>query len=890
MSILDNIRKSIPEIKQRITDEAEGKEVGSLQDAVDIFNSTTYIPKLKSSEYLKSALGWIYGCVNVIADEVAMIELKLCKNTNGEITEIDDHPALDVLYKPNNAMTRFDFIQLTFQYLELTGEAPWYVKYNGNKVSGFILLRPDRLTVLPGKNGELVGGYKYRVYGDTGVQELSLDPQEVIFLKYSDPDNPVRGKGPLQAAATTVDLDNYSEKWNSQFFKNSGAPNAVLQTDKKLGKEALARVEKKLKDKFQGLDNAHKTMVLESGLKWEKISLSQKDMDFVEQQRFSRDKMLAIFRVPKTALGLTEDVNRANAEATDYVFAKRTIKPKMQRFTEQLDIFLLALFPNTDNIYFDFKDPIPENVEQNIAKAQSGVQTGYMTINEAREIADLDPIEGGDVLRDPTSFQPVAPNDPNQNSLSYTKGKRKPKPYHKHLYNSRTRKTKHDETKKKFIEKAVSETVTAIVYDHLKRNSVRESQVDFFVKSARKSILMTGTHEEVKKGKYDFQEKQLKVADEFEGKMISKLNKVFRDQKEIILRGLDNGTKLKLNESTETEKYQEALRPVYIPMMKEQAGLSFQLLGVQKDYFASEKAKGLSFTQRLIEYFDNRIIKLAPEITAETNSKLTAAFALAAEKEESIPQIKRRISELFGGMEGYRSERIARTETIRGSNFATQEAYVESGVVEAKEWLATKDERTDDECLEKDGTVIPLKGAFQGKSENGYERVEFPPIHVNCRCTLIPVISTPLKEGEWRSSMNAQQADAFIKDSKIKNTYYHGTTEKSANNIMKNGFNVSQNNIGEGVYMTNIKSDAEKYANALDHKTGTVVNLKVRAKTVKRFASSSDFIEAVEEKFGTITDAAATKYLAQYDAVEIKDIGYLIVPDPRNVVALRPKY
>lgn len=888
MSFLDNIRKSIPEIRQQLEGEIEEKDADSIQDALDVYSGASNRRLMKASEYLKAAVGWIYGCVSVIADEVAMIDLKLCKDVNGEVVEVDDHEALDVLYKPNNAMTRYDFIQLTFQYLELTGEAPWYVKLEGKKPVGLILLRPDRLTVKPGKNGELIGGYKYRVYGENGVQEIDLEPYEVIPLKYSDPDNPIRGKGPLQAAAATVDLDNYSEKWNAQFFRNSGSPNAVLQTDKKLGKEARGRIEKRLRERWTGVNNAHKTMILESGLKWEKISLSQKDMDFVEQQKFSRDKILAIFRCPPTALGLTTDVTRANAEATDYVFAKRTINPKMKRFTEQLDIFYLSLFAGTDNMYFDYNDPVPENVDQDIQRAQTGVQSGYMTINEAREIMDLDPIDGGDVLRDPASFNPVQ-NPANQQNLSISKKPRKPKPYMKHLYHARTRKTKNAERAKKAIKSAVQETVTSIIYDHLKRNTKREAKIDRMVKAVQKSVLVSGTHEDAKKAKYAFQEKQLKVADEFEPRFISKLNGVFNEQKDIILRGLDNGEKIKLSEEKETERYENALRPVMVPMMKEQANLSFTLLGIQKD-FASEKAEGQTFTQRLISYFDERLFKLAPEITAETNAKLSAAFEAAAEAEESIPQMKRRISELFEDMKGYRSERIARTETIRGSNFATQESYVESGVVEAKEWLATRDERTDQDCIEKDGTVIPLEGSFQSKADNGYEKVEYPPLHVNCRCTLIPVISTPIREGQWRPSMNAAQADEFIKDSKTKKTYYHGTSEKSANEIMINGFNLSQNNIGQGVYMTNIKKDAENYAEAIDKTGGKVLPLKVRAEKMKSFSTVSEFIDAVESKFGSINDLAATQYINQFDAVEIRDLGYTIVGNPQNVVALRPKY
>lgn len=735
MNILDNIRKSIPEIRNQI--ESESKDAGGdLQSAMEGFYSQTATPKRKSSEYLKSAHGWVYGCVGVIADECASIELKLVQSKNGEETEVEDHEALDVIYKANNAMTRFDLVQTTFQYLELTGEAPWFVSFDKKaKPQGIILLRPDRLTVIPGKDGEMIGGYKYRVYSDTGIQDITLEPYEVVPLKYVDPDQPLRGKGPLQAACTTVDLDEYAERWNSQFFRNSATPNAAFQTDKVLAKDVRKRLEAKIKQNYQSVDNAHKTMILEGGLKFEKLSLSQKDMDFIQQQQFSRDKILAIFRVPRTALGITDDVNRANAEATDYVFAKRTIRPKMVRFTEQLNEFFLPLFGvNTDAMFFDFENPVPENVDQNIKRAESGVQSGYMTLNEARKIMGLDPIDGGDTLRDPATFAPaVGPNG--LAMLGKEKSKKLSSRYQKHMVNRRTRGKKEAARKRKVIEETITESVIPIVFNYLKTKSGRSKFVKNF-------IFNNGTPEQIKESKWGFQEKQLNVATQFEAKFIKRMDAMFNVQKEIILRGLDGGDKMKLNVSTETERMMKYLRPTMIEMMREQARLAFQIVGVQRSLDSATKA-GQTFLQRITEYFEVRAFRFSTEVSKVTNEKLQDQFKEGVGAGESIPQLKKRISSMFDDMAAYRSERIARTETIRGTNFATEEAYKESGVVEGKEWLATRDERTDEECIQYDGKVIPLGDNYQSKGDNGYEAVPYPPIHVNCRCTLIPVIAHP---------------------------------------------------------------------------------------------------------------------------------------------------
>lgn len=734
MSIFENIRKSTLEIKEQIE---RGTEKDAFSDSIvqglETFYGDSIVPRVKHSEYLRSATGWVYGCVNVIADELAAIQVVLKKFKNGEITEVDDHEALDVLYRANNAMTKFDLFQLTGQYLELTGEAPWFVSFVGGKPDQILLLRPDRLSVKPGKDGQLIGGYKYKVYGNGGFQELDLEPHEIVMLKYSDPDNVLRGKGPLQAAALTFDLDNYGEKWNAQFFKNSASPASALYTDKVLAKDVRERLNKKIKENYKGVDNAHKTMILENGLKWQSISLTQKDMDFIEQQRFSRDKILAVFRVPRTALGITDDVNRANAEATDYVFAKRTIKPKMQRIIEQLNEFFLPLFgKGTEGLFFDFVDPVPENRDILIREAESGVSKGYMTINEARQIMGLDPVEGGDEIREPQTFAPV---------LNLGKAKQKNKSAatrsQKHLANSKSRKTRNKDLQKKIVMKTIEEAVVPIVYSYLKKKAPKVSKK----KSAKvsKSVFKGDSDEEIKENKLQFQDKQLNVATEYEKKVIKKLDSLFEQQKDIILRGLESGEKMKLDPKVESEKYVAALKPTMIDLMKEQARLAFQIVGANTPFEDSKAAlkKKKTFLQRLADYFERRTFAFSAQVVKETNQKLREAFKEGTTEGESIPQLKKRVEALFEGMKGYRSERIARTETILASNFSTEEAYKESEVVEAKEWLTTRDERTDDECAELDGKIVSLDSKFfKGDYFNG----QYPPLHANCRCTIIPVL------------------------------------------------------------------------------------------------------------------------------------------------------
>ena len=102
-------------------------------------------------------------------------------------------------------------------------------------------------------------------------------------------------------------------------------------------------------------------------------------------QRFSRDKILGIFRVPKAIVAQTEGVNLASAQTAQYVFSRHTIKPKMERLIQQLNEFYLPLFPGTENMFLDYVNPVQDDVAAKTAEYTAGLASGWFTINEVRE-------------------------------------------------------------------------------------------------------------------------------------------------------------------------------------------------------------------------------------------------------------------------------------------------------------------------------------------------------------------------------------------------------------------------------------------------------------------------------------------------------------------------
>ena len=370
----------------------------------------------KQTEFLKEMKGWVFSCINAISDEIAAIDIKLYRKKGDKVEEVTEHEILDLLFKVNNYTTKFDQFWLTSAYLELVGEAPWFLEKTGNTITNIYFLRPDRLEIIPDKK-TIIGGYKY----DIGEhQKVTLKPDEVVFLKYPNPLKPLRGLGTLEAAARTVDVDNYSEEWNWRFFKQNATPNAILTVpNKQMTSEQKNKLKASIKRSYEGIDKAHQIMVLFGDMELEKFGFSQQEMGFEAQQKMTRDKILGIFRVPKAIVSQTEGTNFASAKVANYVFARWTIQPKMERLIQQLNEFLVPMFPDGENLFLDYENPIPADEEAKLNYYSKAIEAGWMSINEIRAKEGLAPLNtGGDSIYKPLSLVPIG-STPEQKTKSF---------------------------------------------------------------------------------------------------------------------------------------------------------------------------------------------------------------------------------------------------------------------------------------------------------------------------------------------------------------------------------------------------------------------------------------------------------------------------------------
>lgn len=363
------------------------------------------------------SLGTLFSIVNRASTAQAQVEWKLYrKRTDGRTvlgptsdtrTEVHRHQALAVWNKPNPFMTQAEFMESLAQHIELTGEG-WFVA-NGNDVLNFPtelwIPRPDRMTVIPSKE-DFISGY---VYNAPDGEKVPLGTDQVVMVRVPNPMDPYRGMGAVQTILTEAYSIEAAAAWSAKFFENSAEPGGIIEIPEGMDDDQFKQFQQRWTDTHKGVNNAHRVGLLENGAKWVNNSFNMRDLQFAELSGVKREVIREALGMSKTMLGLTEDVNRATAEAAEFVFAKWFLVPRLERIRDALNNDFLPMFGAAgESVEFDFVSPVPEDLDREANERTSKVQAAVALVG-----AGFDPEEVLDSMGlPPMEFTRKAPSEP----------------------------------------------------------------------------------------------------------------------------------------------------------------------------------------------------------------------------------------------------------------------------------------------------------------------------------------------------------------------------------------------------------------------------------------------------------------------------------------------
>jgi HK97 family phage portal protein len=212
-------------------------------------------------------------------------------------------------------------------------------------------LRPERVAIEADAGG-WPAAYVYKA-GEAKTRLAARDGlgrPSIVHLKAMHPLDDHYGLGCLGAAAGAVAIHNAATKWNKALLDNAARPSGALTFEPgdgaTLSADQYRRLKEELEASFQGTLNAGRPMLLEGGLKWQAMSLSPADMDFVGLKAAAAREIALAFGVPPMLLGLPGDATYANYREANRALWRLTILPLAEKILAGISGALGAWWPS----------------------------------------------------------------------------------------------------------------------------------------------------------------------------------------------------------------------------------------------------------------------------------------------------------------------------------------------------------------------------------------------------------------------------------------------------------------------------------------------------------------------------------------------------------------
>lgn len=346
-------------------------------------------------------------CVEVLSNSVAILPVYIMNESTKE--RLGDHHLGRVLWgRPNEAMTSFDYEKLMGVNKRFRGNA--YAWINRSPSTGhpveLIPLAPDYVTPKIDRDGHL---WYYFIHPVTG-EITCLDRADVLHYKEYSEDG-IEGISVLRRAALSIQTALAAQQYENDVYRNGGRPSGVLTTDSDLGGTMeIPDVDGTMKTVFKkdflrkdwdrvhtGPGKGFRLAVLDLGLKYQPIAMTNTDAQFVESSELRVADMCRFFGVPLHLVYAGKQSYNSN-EQNSLEFVKYTIQADLTQ-REQEDTFKLLLpFERAQRLRVkrELKAFLRGDSVSQAAWYKAMREAGPYSVNDILALEDMPPVPGGE--------------------------------------------------------------------------------------------------------------------------------------------------------------------------------------------------------------------------------------------------------------------------------------------------------------------------------------------------------------------------------------------------------------------------------------------------------------------------------------------------------------
>lgn len=336
-------------------------------------------------------LAAVYACVRILSETMASLPIVIYRTRpDGGKDRIKDHWLYHRLARtPNRYQNPFEWREMLQGHLTLRGNAYCQILANAKgEITELLPIHPDRVKLEMLTNGD----YRYRI-SQAGGAELILPRGEVWHLRGLSSDG-LLGMSPIELARESLGMALAAQDYGARFFANDAKPTGGWIEFPGNFKDAEAkRVFRESYQQAQAGANRGKVLVLENGMKFHEVGVTNKDAQFLELRKFQITDIARLFRVPPHMIADLDRATFSNIEQQSLEFVMHTMTPWAERWEAAIGRDLI-FDSEALEVEFDFSNLMRGDVASRSAYYQSGIQNGWLTRNEARAAENLNPIAG----------------------------------------------------------------------------------------------------------------------------------------------------------------------------------------------------------------------------------------------------------------------------------------------------------------------------------------------------------------------------------------------------------------------------------------------------------------------------------------------------------------
>jgi len=334
----------------------------------------------------------VLACVRVLADTIASLPWKAYRrDSKGVPKEVKPQPA--ILRAPFPGFDLYQWKWMVIASMALRGNS-YHLITSRDKLgypTSLLPLHPD--VVFLERRPDLLLWFDpiYRVMGE------QMPTKDMIHIRrFTMPGEPW-GLSPIKQAAVAIGMSLGAEEYGYRYFKESANPSGILFTEQDLDEKAVTRQQKNWIASHGG---RRLPAVLTNGFKWENLSISPEESQFLATRQFQRSEICLMYGVPPILIGDTKETTAWGTGVEQITLGAITFT--FRAWTSCVESIVSACLPGGQYVQFDYDALLRGDIEGRYAayaKALGGQTTNaFMTANEVRAREEMDPVKGGDVL------------------------------------------------------------------------------------------------------------------------------------------------------------------------------------------------------------------------------------------------------------------------------------------------------------------------------------------------------------------------------------------------------------------------------------------------------------------------------------------------------------